>query len=84
MRVSLESSALDWVRYDAVRRHLLVHFHGGERYLYFQVPATCYQELLDADSQGTYFNRHIRNCFPYQHLSESQSPLVLAASRKTK
>lgn len=84
MRVSLESSVLDWVRYDAVNRHLLVHFQSGERYLYFQVLPTYYHQLLDADSHGAYFNRHIRNCFSYQHLSGSQSPLVLSAPKKTK
>jgi hypothetical protein len=84
MRVSLESSLLAWVRYDAVRRNLQVQFRSGERYLYFQVPPVCYHDLLEADSKGAYFNRHIRNCFPYQNLSRSAAPVTLAAPRKTK
>jgi len=84
MRVPLESSRLAWVRYQRARRQLHVQFRSGERYLYFQVPPTCYQQLLDADSKGSYFNHQIRNCFPYQHLSQTSSPLVLSAPRKTK
>jgi hypothetical protein len=84
MHVPLESSLLAWVRYDPARRQLQVQFRSGERYLYFQVPPTCYQQLLQAYSKGSYFNHQIRNCFPYQHLSRSSSPLVLSAPRKTK
>jgi hypothetical protein len=84
MRVSLESSLLAWVEYDAVRRHLQVQFRSGERYLYFQAPPACYHNLLEADSKGAYFNHHIRNQFPYQHLSSSAAPVVLAAPHKTK
>jgi len=84
MRVPLESSLLAWVRYDGARRQLQVQLHSGERYLYFQVPATCFQQLLDADSKGSFFNRHIRNYFPYQHLSRPSAPVVLSAPRKTK
>ena len=59
-------------------------FRSGERYLYFQLPPTCYQQLLQADSKGAYFNHNIRNRFPSQHLSHPSAPLVLAALRKTK
>jgi hypothetical protein len=59
-------------------------FRTGERYLYFQVPVARYHDLLQADSKGTFFNRHIRNRFPYQHLSAAPKPVVLAAPGKTK
>jgi hypothetical protein len=84
MRVPVESSLLAWVAYDAARHRLRVQLHTGEHYLYFQVPPNCYQGLLNAASKGVYFNRHIRNCFPYQHLSQPSAPVVLAAPRKTK
>jgi hypothetical protein len=84
MLVPLESSLLAWVRYDSVRSRLLIQFRDGERYLYFQLPPVCYQQLLQADSKGAYFNRNIRNRFPYQHLSSSPTPLVLASFKKTK
>lgn len=84
MRVPLASSLLAWVGYDAARRQLQVQFRSGERYLYFQVAPTCYRQLLAAESKGAYFNHQIRNCFPFQHLSHSSSPVVLPAPAKTK
>jgi KTSC domain len=84
MRVWLESTLLASALYDPVRRHLEVVFRSGERYLYFQVPPHCYQHLLEADSKGAYFNHHIRNHFPFQHLSDPSQPVVLAAPFKTK
>jgi hypothetical protein len=77
----LESTLLASVSYDS-RRHLLdVEFRSGELYRYFQVPSACYQQLLRAESKGTYFNRNIRNCFPFQHLSRSSSPILLTATK---
>jgi hypothetical protein len=84
MRVPVDSQLLSWVDYDASRRQLRVSFRSGERYLYFQVPASCYRELLEADSKGAFFNRHIRNRFSFQHLSSSATRVVLAARHKTK
>jgi hypothetical protein len=84
MRVPLDSSLLAWVRYDALRHQLEVQFRSSQRYLFFQVPQACFHDLLEAQSKGAYFNHHIRNHFPYQHLSPSASPVVLAAPAKTK
>lgn len=84
MRLPLESTLLAWASYDPFSCHLEIQFRSGERYLYFQLPPTCYQQLLQADSKGAYFNHNIRNRFPYQHLSHPSAPLVLAALRKTK
>ena len=79
--VPLESSLLASVLYDSPRRLLEVEFPSGRRYRFFDVPAACYRQLLDADSKGTYFNRHIRNHFPFQRLSAPASPIVLARSK---
>ena len=84
MRVLLESTLLASALYDPLRRHLEIALRSGERYLYFQVPPHCYQQLLNADSKGAYFNRHIRNHFPFQHLSHPSQPVVLVAPPKTK
>jgi hypothetical protein len=84
MRVPLESTLLASAFYHPLQRRLEIEFRSGERYLYFQVPPICYQQLLRADSKGAYFNRCIRNRFPYQHLSQSSAPVVLAAPHKTK
>ena len=84
MRVPLESTLLAWASYDPVPARLEIQFRNGERYLYFRVPPACYQQLLQASSKGDYFNRNIRNRFPYQHLSRPLAPLVLASPPKTK
>lgn len=84
MRLPVDSSLLSWVDYDEPRHQLRVRFRTGESYLYFQVPAEQYHNLLLADSKGAFFNRHIRNHFPYQHLSASAKPVVLAPPSKTK
>ena len=82
--VPLESTSLAAIDYDLASRRLEVHFRSGERYLYFQVPPHTYQQLLQAESKGACFNRYVRNRFPYQHLSRSSAPVVLAAPHKTK
>jgi hypothetical protein len=83
-RVPLDSSSLAWTQYDPALQRLEVEFRNGERYLYFQVPPRRYQNLLDADSKGAFFNRHIRNCFAFKQLTRPRRPIVLPASRKTK
>jgi hypothetical protein len=82
--VRLESTTLAWVRYDRVRRRLEIAFRSGERYLYFQVPPLCYEQLIRSESKGAYFNGYIRNCFPFQHISRPSAPVVLAAPGKSK
>ncbi len=84
MHVPLASSLLSWVDYDEPREQLRVRLRNGERYLYFQVPGPCYHQLLEADSKGAYFNHHIRNRFPYQHLSSSSSTPIMLIAQKTK
>jgi KTSC domain len=84
MRVPLESTLLASALYHPRPRRLEIEFRSGERYLYFQVPPACYQQLLQADSKGSFFNRNIRNHFPCQHLSKPSAPVLLSALHKTK
>ena len=77
-RVRLQSRTLASVLYDAGQCQLELEFRSGKRYLYFQVPPPCYHEFLQAESKGAYFNRNIRNRFPYQDLSAPSAPIVLA------
>ena len=82
--VRLESTSLASAQYDPALSRLEVEFRNGQRYLFFQVPLHRYQELLESDSKGAFFNRYIRNCFPFQHLTRPRRPLVLATPGKTK
>lgn len=63
--VAVNSSLLASVNYDAGESVLQLEFRTGARYLYFAVPATIYEELLAADSKGSYFNSTVRGRFPY-------------------
>jgi KTSC domain len=72
-RIELESTALARVRYLPVERVLQVGLRTGRDYDYFDVPAEIYTDLLAAESQGRYYNRHIRNDFPCQEVRRRQA-----------
>jgi hypothetical protein len=56
------------VSYDPSQSILDLEFRDGAVYRYLDVPVTVCDELLAADSKGTYFNRCIRNCYTCRHL----------------
>jgi hypothetical protein len=64
-RVILDSAILAAVAYDDSSKQLELDFSDGTRYVYSGVAATIYRDLLGAVSKGTFFNRYIRNHFPY-------------------
>jgi len=66
--VALRSSSLAHVAYDRHREILHVEFRDGTAYQYATVPIQTYHELLRADSKGSYFNLHIRSCYPHEAL----------------
>ena len=71
MRVTaVESSTLVTVSYDHAQRLLQLEFCSRAIYQYFRVPAAVHQSLLDASSQGRYFNQAIRGRFPYRLISD--------------
>ena len=61
--IPVDSTTLSAVVYDAYQQLLQLEFRGGTVYQYFQVPRQTYQDLLQADSKGAYFNHHIRGAF---------------------
>ena len=63
---TVESTTLATVAYDEAQKLLQLVFCSRAVYLYFGVPATVYQALLDAPSKGRYFNQSIRGRFPYR------------------
>ena len=63
--VEVQSSLLASVAHDRDQAVLQIEFRGGAVYQYFDVPRQTYQDLLQADSKGAYFNRHIRSVFHY-------------------
>ena len=69
--LSVESTLLASVTYDPDRTLLELKFRDGGRYRFFDVPAPCVQQLLEATSKGAYFNRNIRNRFRFQQVAET-------------
>jgi hypothetical protein len=67
--IPVDSSLIRTVMYGADAT-LTVRFHSGAVYRYFTVPRTVLDQFLTATSKGAYFNRHIRDGYPYQRLSE--------------
>jgi hypothetical protein len=72
-RVPLQSSVLAAAEYLPDLPALDIAFHTGEVYRYWKLPLSLYQDLLEADSQGAFFNAHIRNQFPFQHLGHAET-----------
>ena len=72
-RVDLQSTSLHAVTYQGQDAFLELEFRSGAIYRYLGVPEQVYQELLNAESKGRYFNQHIRNHFPYVQIGSPRS-----------
>lgn len=66
--VSLDSTTLAEAAYDARSQKLQLNFRDGTRYVYSGIAPSLYSHLLRAASKGLFFNRHIRDHFPYAKL----------------
>ena len=64
----VDSEMLEYVGYDGKQKILEVVFNSGERYQYFDVPASVYDELMGAESIGQYMHRHIIGHYEYQRI----------------
>ena len=51
-------------------RELVVEFVTGRRYVYFQVLADEVQRMRSAFAKGVYFNRRIRDRYPFREIGE--------------
>jgi hypothetical protein len=63
-RIPVRSSVIATVGYDPETAVLEVEFRSGDLYRYFAVPPSVHTALLEADSPGAYFNRHISDRYP--------------------
>lgn len=63
--IVVESSLLAKLDYDNRQRVLQTEFRDGSIYQYAGVPLETYQELLQTESKGAYFNHRVRRFFPY-------------------
>ncbi|HET8534677.1 MAG TPA: KTSC domain-containing protein [Sphingomicrobium sp.] len=55
--------------YSHAARELTVEFVTGRRYVYSDVPLEEVEAMRRAFSKGTYFNKRIRDCYPYREVA---------------
>lgn len=67
--VTVESSMIQAVGYDATSQELEVLFNSGKTYRYTGVPQTVYTELLAADSKGQYMRACVIGVYPDYQVS---------------
>jgi hypothetical protein len=60
---------MTFVKYDDDAGELDITFTSGKTYRYRDVPPDVYDELLDAESKGEYFNENIKNIFTFSEVA---------------
>jgi hypothetical protein len=65
----VESGAIKALGYDPETQTLHVEFKNGGRYEYSGVPAHKHAALMDSDSKGQHFMRHIRYDHEFKKVS---------------
>jgi hypothetical protein len=58
--VSVSSTVIEAISYDAETMALNVRLHSGAEYQYLSVPPDVYEEFLSAGSVGRYFDMAIK------------------------
>ena len=67
--ITVESSMIHAVGYDAETQTLEVVFNSGGIYHYEDVPPEEYEGLMDAESKGRYMRANIIDVYPYYQVS---------------
>lgn len=65
---AVQSSNVAAVDYHPFAAVLTIVFHGDRVYQYFGVPLGIYLGLMQAESHGKYFHRHIRNAYRFRRI----------------
>ena len=61
--ITVDSQAIQSMRYYKDQRNLLVKFQNDTNYLYKDIPVRLFQKLRNSYSIGKFFNKHIKNNF---------------------
>ena len=64
--ISVVSSNIESIGYDENTQILRVKFLNSTMYEYKNVPVMEYEQLKNASSVGSYFNRNISRSYPYE------------------
>lgn len=78
-RQPVESSLIRSIGFDPVSSILEVELVEPRRvYVYYDVPFSVYDELMDAPSKGHYFNENIRDLYAYEEQVDIPLPPSLS------
>lgn len=66
--VPVSSSNLESVGYDSSTQTMKIRFLNGSEYVFLNIPPLEFESLIQASSIGSYFNRNIRNSYPYEKI----------------
>lgn len=61
------STSLRYAEYDSADKVLTICFSSGKEYKYADVPKDVYQELIEAQSAGKFFQQYVK---PYYKVIE--------------
>lgn len=67
-RISVTSSNLVSIGYDADTRVLEVEFTSGAVFLYYEVPADEHEAFMCSDSKGKFFNARIKKNYTFSRV----------------
>ena len=65
----VSSSVIRAIRYDEKQKRLIVTFTSGKTYAYEGVPKTVHEALQTAPSVGAFFNKSIRDRYPFEEIN---------------
>lgn len=83
-RLLLDSTSLAEVAYLADRQSLWVRFKNEQLYLYKEVDAATFEDLLAAHSKGRFFSREVRDNYEFERIGsgvEAMNEVCHAYSR---
>ncbi len=67
--ICVDSSSIEAIGYDAAALELHIRFVSkGETYVYYDVEEWRFQELMQADSKGTYLHNEIKPNYKFAKL----------------
>jgi hypothetical protein len=63
--IPVESSSIKKVGYDAEEKEMYIRFVSGFLYVFQAVPEELFDELVNADSVGSYFAVNVKGQYTY-------------------
>ncbi|MBV4358957.1 KTSC domain-containing protein [Pinibacter aurantiacus] len=65
-RSPVKSSAISSIGYNAEKKVLEIEYFSGDVYDYFDVPEHIFNELMQAESKGTFANKMIKDHYEFE------------------